>query len=81
MAKVLKSLNSLNKKKLYTNHMKKYVLAMFLGAALLFTTNKLSAQPGFEDDVDDVPVDGGISLLVASSVAYGIKKFKQKRTI
>lgn len=61
--------------------MKKYVLAMFLGAALLFTTNKLSAQPGFEDDVDDVPVDGGISLLVASSVAYGIKKFKQKRTI
>lgn len=54
--------------------MKKYILAMLLGAALLFTTNKLFAQPGFEDDVDDVPVDGGITLLIAAGAVYGIKK-------
>lgn len=28
------------------------------------------------DDVDDVPVDGGLSLLVAAGVSYGIKKYK-----
>jgi hypothetical protein len=37
------------------------------------------AQPGFGDDVDDVPVDGGLSLLVAAGVGYGIKKVKQSR--
>lgn len=37
------------------------------------------AQPGFGDDVDDVPVDGGLSLLVAAGIGYGIKKVKQSR--
>ena len=74
MAKVLKPLSSSNKKTHNTNQMKKHILAMFIGAALLFTTNKLSAQPGFEDDVDDVPVDGGISLLIAAGAVYGIKR-------
>jgi hypothetical protein len=37
--------------------------------------------PGFGggDDVLDVPVDGGLSVLVAAGVGYGIKKVKQKR--
>lgn len=37
------------------------------------------AQPGFGDDVDDVPIDGGLSLLVAAGVGYGVKKIKQGR--
>jgi hypothetical protein len=37
------------------------------------------AQPGFGDDVDDVPVDSGLSLLIAAGVGYGIKKVKQAR--
>jgi len=37
------------------------------------------AQPGFSDDVDDVPVDGGISLLVAAGIGYGAKKMRDKR--
>jgi hypothetical protein len=36
----------------------------------------LHAQPGFGDDVDDVPIDGGISVLVAAGVGYGMKKIK-----
>lgn len=32
------------------------------------------AQPGFVDDVGDVPVDGGLSVLVAAGVGYVIKK-------
>ena len=37
------------------------------------------AQPGFGDDVDDVPIDGGLSLLVAAGVGYGVKKIKQRK--
>jgi hypothetical protein len=34
------------------------------------------AQPGFGDDTNDVPVDGGLSLLVAAGVGYGAKKLR-----
>ena len=37
------------------------------------------AQPGFGDDVSDVPLDGGLSLLVAAGVGYGAKKIRDKR--
>ena len=36
------------------------------------------AQPGFDDEVNDVPVDGGLSLLVAAGVGYGAKKLRKK---
>ncbi len=39
----------------------------------------LHAQPGFGDDVNDVPVDGGLSLLIAAGVGYGAKKVKNKK--
>ncbi|MCU0321915.1 MAG: hypothetical protein MUE72_05820 [Chitinophagaceae bacterium] len=39
----------------------------------------LHAQPGFDDDVNDVPIDGGLSLLVAAGVGYGAKKLREKR--
>jgi hypothetical protein len=42
----------------------------------------LHAQPpgfGGGDDVLDVPVDGGLSLLIAAGVGYGAKKLKEKR--
>jgi hypothetical protein len=32
--------------------------------------------PGFDDDVQDTPLDGGISLLVAAGAALGYKKYK-----
>lgn len=37
------------------------------------------AQPGFGDDVDDVPLDGGLSLLIAAGVGYGAKKIKSRK--
>ena len=47
---------------------------------LLFLLPSLThAQPSFGDDVDDVPIDGGLSLLVAAGVGYGVKKIKGKR--
>ena len=47
---------------------------MILGIALLFTANKLSAQPGFDDDVEDTPIDGGVSLVLAAGLAYGLAR-------
>jgi len=29
--------------------------------------------------LDDVPIDGGLSLLVAAGVGYGVKKTKERR--
>ncbi len=48
------------------------LIALFLIPCLLH------AQPGFGDDVDDVPIDGGLSLLVAAAIGYGTRKAKKK---
>ncbi len=34
------------------------------------------SQAGFDDDVVDVPVDGGIFTVVGSAVAYGMYKMR-----
>ena len=59
--------------------MKKYILSIILGTALLFTANHLSAQPGFDDDVEDTPIDGGITLVMAAGLAYGVSKLKKTK--
>ncbi len=47
--------------------------------AALIIPSLTHAQPVFDDDVNDVPVDGGLSLLVAAGVGYGVKKMRDKR--
>ncbi len=60
--------------------MKKYINAQTVLILLILCLPILSnAQPGFGDDVEDVPVDGGLSLLVAAGVGYGAKKLREKR--
>ncbi|MFY7899905.1 MAG: PID-CTERM protein-sorting domain-containing protein [Chitinophagaceae bacterium] len=60
--------------------MKKYINYKTLAVLMvLLLPTILLAQPGFDDDVSDVPVDGGLSLLVAAGVGYGIKKVREKR--
>jgi hypothetical protein len=39
----------------------------------------LHAQPGFTDDVVDAPVNGGLALLIAGGIGYGVKKIKESR--
>ncbi|MFY7900799.1 MAG: PID-CTERM protein-sorting domain-containing protein [Chitinophagaceae bacterium] len=60
--------------------MKKYININSIGVILmlLFPTILL-AQPGFDDDVSDVPVDGGLSLLVAAGIGYSVKKIRDKK--
>ena len=39
------------------------------------------AEPDpFDEDAEDVPIDGGISMLVAAGIGYGIKKMYKKNT-
>ncbi len=57
-------------------------LKVLLVAGMLFFPILVMAQPGdFDDDVEDnsVPFDGGVSLLVAAGIGYGIKKVRDSR--
>lgn len=55
---------------------KKWISLLF--ALVLFTLPAL-AQDGFGDPNADVPVDGGLSLLVAAGVGYGAKKIRERK--
>jgi hypothetical protein len=55
--------------------MKKYILRLSLALTLaIITSVAVNAQPGFDDDVEDTPIDGGVSLLVGAGIAYGVKR-------
>ncbi len=61
--------------------MRKITYISYLLILLFLLPALLHAQPGFDDDVNDVndvPVDGGLSLLVAAGIGYGAKKLKRK---
>jgi hypothetical protein len=66
--------------------MKKYILSTALLIALTLSSGYIMAQnaPGFDDDVEDTPVDGGIATLVVGAAAFGyrqIKKHNQKNRL
>ncbi|MBJ7428404.1 MAG: hypothetical protein JHD28_05530 [Bacteroidia bacterium] len=59
----------------------KIIMAVAIVVAVNFAAN---AQPGggstgggFDDEPQDVPVDGGIALLAVAGAAYGYKKLKK----
>jgi hypothetical protein len=55
-------------------------IKLYLVLIVLFVLPILvNAQPVFDDDVNDVPIDGGLSLLVAAGVGYGAKKIQQSK--
>ncbi len=65
--------------------MKKITIIQILTLlAIMLVPRLLLAQPVSQpfsggSDPDSVPIDGGLSLLVAASVGYGAKKLKEKR--
>ena len=46
--------------------------------AALFYSSSVFAQPS-PSGSPDVPIDGGVSLLVAAGIGYGAKKIKDAR--
>jgi hypothetical protein len=60
--------------------MKKYykTIAILSVLVILFTVYpNLTAKAQFGDP--DAPIDGGVSLLVAAGIGYGIKKNKERK--
>ena len=55
------------------------VLAILVVVLIIFLPSLIHAQPVFDDDVNDVPVDGGLSLLIAAGVGYGVKTMGENR--
>ena len=60
--------------------MKKNVFIFSMLFAALIIPALLNAQPVFDDDVSDVPIDGGLSLLIAAGAGYGIKRVKAQQS-
>jgi hypothetical protein len=55
------------------------LIKVILFFGLMVSSYKLKADvPGFSPDTEDVPLDGGISILMAAGIGYGIKKTKLK---
>ncbi|MDZ4668949.1 MAG: hypothetical protein SGJ00_13870 [bacterium] len=65
--------------------MKKYKSILLTSAILISLTFAANAQPGgvdgFDDEPQDAPIDGGVSLLVGAGVAYGFKKIREHKKI
>ena len=57
----------------------KIIIAVAISVSLALTANAQPGSGGFDDEPQDVPVDGGIILLAAAGAAYGYKKLKAKK--
>ena len=53
-------------------------VSLFFGM-LLVVTPLFAQLPSLPDDTANAPVDGGLSLLIAGGVGYGVKKMRQNR--
>jgi len=54
-----------------------YIAAMIVCLFIPFLSN--AQPPIFTEDVEDLPIDGSLSLLIAAGVGYGIKKVKTSK--
>ncbi|MBX2932150.1 MAG: hypothetical protein KF781_09410 [Chitinophagaceae bacterium] len=46
---------------------------------LMVLSLPVKAQDEFDPPLDDIPVDGGLTLLLAAGVGYGAKKLRDNR--
>ncbi len=54
-------------------------LKMMLLISMIAIPAFIIAQPPINPEVEDVPFDGGVSLLVAAGIGYGLKKVHDKK--
>ena len=67
-------------KKIFNNINTNQVIKIaYLIIVLLSITSILLAQPDPGGDPDSAPIDGGLSLLIAGGVGYGVKRLREKR--
>lgn len=65
------------------SQMKKLTKTILVASLLLIAFCQLPTAfaqgPGFEGDVEDTPIDGGVTLIAAATIGYGIKKLNEHR--
>lgn len=72
--------NLSNSKCLKYSDMKKLkLIALYTCLFTLLFVAANAQGPGFDDDVEDTPFDGGASLLVIAGAAYGFKKLREMK--
>lgn len=71
----MQNLNNKNMK----NNIKIFKASLVLFVLLVCSVSVFAQGPTLPDDPENVPIDGGISLLVAAGIGYGAKKMKDKR--
>ncbi len=59
-----------------TDKLKKYYPVLLMTAILFLPTLLFAQGP---PDPNDVPIDGGLSLLLAAGAAYGVKKYRDNK--
>jgi hypothetical protein len=52
---------------------------VYLLIVFLFISGIIHAQPTDPGGEVDAPIDGGLSLLIAGGIGYGVKKIREKR--
>jgi len=64
--------------RLYKQAIRSFVMAMMV---TMIAIGAQAQNPDPWDDADsaDVPLDGGLSLLVAAGAGYGVKKYRDSR--
>lgn len=55
-----------------------WIKAALITLLLVTPVLALAQGPGFDDDVEDTPIDGGATLIAAVVTGYGITKIKKK---
>ena len=64
--------------RLYKQAIRSFVLALMV-VMLAIGAQAQSPDPWDDADSADVPLDGGLSLLVAAGAGYGVKKYRDSR--
>lgn len=59
--------------------MKKYIQILSILGLLFLMPSGLKAQPEFDDEPVDAPIDAGILLLATAGLVYGFKKLKKEK--
>jgi len=57
----------------------KFIYKIVMLAITVLAVMPVISQPTLPSDPSAAPIDGGLSLLVAGGVGYGIKKIREKR--
>jgi hypothetical protein len=60
-------------------HSKWFLMSFFCIALLAVIPNMAYSQLGDPGEDPDAPIDGGVSVLVAAGIGYGIKKARNNR--